>query len=323
MSMRISVVICTRNRESDLREALESLAAQDPPGEVCEVVVVDNGSTDATQKVVSDFTAPSWLSVRYVYEGVPGVSKARNTGIAAARGEIVAFLDDDAIADQMWIRGHLEPYQDAPEVASVGGKNLGLWLAQQPDWFGPEFNMLLGCAGFGDEPCTLTYPAKPLGGNMSIRKDVLTKLGGFPPLLGRKEGNLLSNEECEFFYRVSKTARKVVYAPDAVIYHKIYPWRATRRYLLRRWYWQGISDALMGQLTELPGRSVHISRGLKALLGCRRPLIAVVWHQLQRHPQKVMLNLATMCYYLGKARKELALGIQRSSVDVKSDSFGA
>lgn len=323
MSMRISVVICTRNRASDLREVLDSLAAQNPPGELCEVVVVDNGSTDTTPKVVSDFTAPGWLSVRYVYEGVTGLSRARNTGIAAAQGEIIAFLDDDVIADQMWIRGILKAYQGEPDVSCVGGKILGVWVDQQPDWFVPGFYMLLGCADFGDKPRILTYPDKPIGCNMAIRKDIITKLGGFPPLLGRKEGNLLSNEECDFFYRVSRADEKMVYAPAAVVYHKIYPWRATRRYLLRRWYWQGISDALMGQLTELPGRSVHISRGLKALLGCRRPLIAVVWHQFQGRPQMVMGSLVWVCYCLGKAREELTLGIQRSSVDVKSDSFGA
>jgi hypothetical protein len=106
----------------------------------------------------------------------------------------------------------------------------------------------------------------------------------------------------------------MVYAPDAVIYHKIYPYRATRRYLLNRFYWQGISDALTNQLIEPSSRPLHVLNGLKAMPYCLRALIATVLYQLKRNPQKVMVSMTGLWYLLGKARQELALGIGRAKV---------
>lgn len=318
----LSVVICTYNRADDLKELLDSLAQQQPPSEPCEVIVVDNASTDRTCEVTSEFTAPAWLTVRYIYEGIAGLSKARNTGIEAARGEIVAFLDDDLIADPMLLRSHLELYRLEPEACCAGGKSLALWLVAKPEWFAPRFNMMLGCGSFGDEPRVLTYPEKPLGCNMSIRKNVLTEIGGFSEELGRIGKSLLSNEECLLFHQIAEKGYKIFSAPAAIIHHKVYPYRATRNYLLRRMYWQGISDVLTNQLIEPSERRFHIHKGVRLLMRLALSLMAVVRHQIQRNPQKVMSALGSAFYLMGTLQEELTLALKKAAVlGEKTDGF--
>ncbi|MEE8471432.1 MAG: glycosyltransferase family A protein [Dehalococcoidia bacterium] len=95
MSIRVSAIICTHNRSDYLRQAIQSLADQTLPTEQYEVIVVDNGSTDNTRAVVEGFDHIA--NLRYVYEPILGLSQARNTGWQNARGEYIAFMDDDAI----------------------------------------------------------------------------------------------------------------------------------------------------------------------------------------------------------------------------------
>ena len=103
-----SIVLCTRNRAELLAHALASLQLIDYPKEQVELVLVDNGSTDATREVVENSAVRFPFAVRYVYEVEPGLSVARNRGISEARGRFLLFTDDDQLVDPAILREFAE-----------------------------------------------------------------------------------------------------------------------------------------------------------------------------------------------------------------------
>ena len=113
----LSVVIATRNRERWLTDALESLTRQTRPPD--EIIVVDNASEDNTREAVSQFQHR--LPVKYVFEGKKGIPYARNCGVKLAKGDIIAFLDDDSSADENWLRYIEMPFIRDPNIGIVGG----------------------------------------------------------------------------------------------------------------------------------------------------------------------------------------------------------
>src|SRR5436309_2344962 len=133
MTIQISALICTRNRADYLRKAMQSLATQSLPCEQYEIIVVDNGSEDHTRAVVDEFA--SLTNLVYIYEATPGLSRARNVAFRRAKGEFVAFLDDDAVASPQWLEKYLEVFRTySPTPGSVGGKCEPIWEIPQPAW---------------------------------------------------------------------------------------------------------------------------------------------------------------------------------------------
>ena len=121
--VNISVIVCTRNRGSVLDQCLQRFAWMEvPPGLSWEIVVVDNNSTDNTESVVRGFAERSGLDVRYVCERKPGGSHAHNAGIAAARGKILAFTDDDCMVDKGWMGAVAKEFESDPGLAGIGGR---------------------------------------------------------------------------------------------------------------------------------------------------------------------------------------------------------
>src|SRR5262249_6573654 len=151
--------------------------------------------------------------------GPRGLSGARNTGIAAATREIVAFLDDDAVADPTWLDELCQPYQRA-EIAVVGGRVVPRWDDQRASWFPPEFDWVIGCtyAGHPDEGAVRNV----IGANMSFRRSVLERVGGFDDAVGRIASHPSGCEETELCIRVGQQLPGAViwYAPAAVVHHR-------------------------------------------------------------------------------------------------------
>src|SRR3954469_5166852 len=168
-----SVVICahTEQRWDELRAALASVRAQTvPAAEV--LVVVDHN--DALLERAREGLDDDVLVI--ANDEAKGLSGARNTGTRAARGDVVAFLDDDATAEPQWLGGLLSAYQD-PEVIGAGGRIRPRWLGGQPAWFPPEFHWVVGCTYRG-MPERRAQIRNPIGANMSARRDLLLEVGG-------------------------------------------------------------------------------------------------------------------------------------------------
>lgn len=240
--MKASVAICTHNRAGDLREALLSLLQQ-RYDEAFEVIVVDNNSTDDTLRTVLEFQKIALFPVHYIFEERLGLSVARNRAIREANGEYVLFLDDDAIASPCWIRELAAVFDGDARIGCVGGRIDPVWEGGAPAWLAPENRTLYTILDYADGVVEMARPALPFGANMALRRSALDMDALFREDLGRVGSNLLSSEETELIDRI-RERYAVYYTSRAPVQHKIPRSRISRKWLLRRIYWQGVSRAV-------------------------------------------------------------------------------
>ncbi|TVP61959.1 MAG: glycosyltransferase family 2 protein [Nodularia sp. (in: Bacteria)] len=269
---QISAIICTHNRESYLGAAIDSLLAQDFSADF-EVIVVDNGSSDRTREVVEERLGDS--RVKYVFEPTIGLSVARNTGAKVASADIIAYLDDDAVASVSWLQVLYAAYENNSKLAIAGGKVTLLWPPniEPPSWLSPGLSGNLGAYDLGDRMVLIEQPGlTPRGLNYSLRRSFLEEIGGFDPQLGRVGKNLLSNEELQMTEFALQRGWQVAYLPEALVAHNVAPERLNRAWFLNRGWWQGISECYREQLAgkadfgQLQRGSERFLRGLyKAL----------------------------------------------------------
>jgi glycosyltransferase involved in cell wall biosynthesis len=241
--VKVSVIICTYNRAKTLGGAVESVAVQSLPDSLAwEIVVVDNNSPDQTRQVVEDLQRQYPERIRYVLERKQGISHARNAGIMAAEGEILAFLDDDETAGPDWLQ-NLTANLHTSEWAGSGGRVLPPTSSALPSWLSIKSSFASGpLAAFdlGLEPGPLNEPA--FGANMAFRKEVFEKYGGFRTDLGRIGKSMISNEDTEFGRRVMAAGLRLRYEPSALTYHPVEESRLKKQYFLEWWYYKGRSD---------------------------------------------------------------------------------
>ncbi|MBD2103410.1 glycosyltransferase family 2 protein [Leptolyngbya sp. FACHB-261] len=248
----ISAIICTHNRDSYLGAAIDSLLTQDYDN--FEVVVVDNASTDLTREVVEARLPHPRL--KYVYEPTAGLSVARNTGANTSTGEILAYLDDDAVASRPWLQVLSSAYQQHEKLAVAGGKVTLLWPegVAAPSWLSPNLASNLGAYDLGNEMVYIDRPGlTPRGLNYSIRRQFLEQIGGFDVNLGRVGKNLLSNEELHVTELALNLGWQVAYLPEALVAHNVSPERLAQSWFLRRGWWQGISECYRERLAGKAG----------------------------------------------------------------------
>lgn len=245
MNIQVSAIICTHNRTNYLRKSLQSLVEQNLASELYEIIVVDNHSTDNTQYLVKD-EFNHVTNLVYIYEPRLGLSPARNIGWQVAKGEYVAFLDDDAIAFPCWLENILKTFQDlSPQLGGVGGKVEPIWEATKPDWLPPQFLPYLTVIDWSDVPIILDDDKYIGGANMAFPKSLLEATGGFEFHLGRKGSNLMSNDELLLCDRIKEKGYYICYDPKIVVRHHIHPSRLTKNWFQKRYYYQGVSDAFV------------------------------------------------------------------------------
>ncbi|MGX2998085.1 glycosyltransferase [Streptomyces sp. JNUCC 64] len=262
----VSVVICvyTEERWDDIRAAVASARAQSlPPREV--LLVVDHNRA-LLERLSREYPAhgaaePSGgPAVRVLANSGPrGLSAGRNTGIAASGAPVVAFLDDDAVAERDWLRWLAAGYDD-PRVMAVGGRTVPAWASgRRPVWFPEEFDWIVGCTYRG-QPRGRARVRNVLGGNASFRRTAFEAAGGFATGIGRDGDNRpLGCEETELCIRLARARPDAVLLIDdrAVIHHRVPAARERFRYFRSRAWAEGLSKALVT-------RSVGAARGLES-----------------------------------------------------------
>jgi GT2 family glycosyltransferase len=242
--LTLSVVVCayTLDRWDEIRGAVNSLRGQYlPPDEILLVIDYNEALRARADAELRGVTV-------LVNEEQKGLSGARNTGLAAASGDVVAFLDDDAAAERDWTVRLLTAYQDR-RVMAVGGRILPAWAAARPSWFPPEFDWVVGCTYTG-MPEDAAPVRNVIGANMSFRRELLDDLGGFIHGLGRIGNRPLGCEETELCIRAGEhhPDRVILYQPAATVHHHVPPVRGTWRYFRSRCWNEGLSKAAVSRL---------------------------------------------------------------------------
>ena len=248
--IRLSLIIPTHNRAGQLLAALESVVRQDMPAGEWECVVVNNNSTDDTPARFAAFAAryPA-LNLRMVTETGPGVSYARNRGIAETSAPYMAFIDDDERINAGFIRAYVEFFDAHPDAVVAGGRIIAEYVSGRPAWMSKYVEMpIANPMAFGER--VRPYPAGrvPGGGNMAFRRAGLAGYGGFDPTLGRVNGELIGGEENDFFERLLLGGETIWYVPGAVMWHIIPPAKLTGAYFRRLSYNVGVSQRLRAEI---------------------------------------------------------------------------
>jgi glycosyltransferase involved in cell wall biosynthesis len=249
--MQVSVVVCTyaESMYPEFREAAESVLAQSYAD--VELVVVVDGTDAVYERVQSDLGHRDRV-VTHCNEENRGLAASRNVGAELASGDVVAFMDDDAVADEDWVERLVDAYEEHDPVA-VGGKMVPNWVAGRPRWLPEEFFWLVGVThrGFADGEGEVRNTN---GSNISFRRDVFLDLGGFDPAMGLQGERQLQAEEPEFCSRLYReTGEGVWYTPDATVAHKVLSHRLQTDWLLQRAFWQGYSKRAMEDLVPDSG----------------------------------------------------------------------
>ena len=239
--MKVTVIVCTYNRHQILVKALESVAASKLPGSVdWEILVVDNNSSDRTRDVVESFCRRFPRRFRYLFEPQQGKSFALNSGIREARGDVVAFLDDDVTVEPTWLQNLTAPLRDH-RWAGVGGRTLMAHPFSPPHWLalGEPYNLggiLCALFDLGDKVVELDRP--PYGANMAFRRAMFEKYGSFRTDLGPSPDRHVPrpNEDTEFGRRLIAAGERLRYEPTAVVYHPVLENRVQKEYFLGWWF---------------------------------------------------------------------------------------
>ena len=280
-----SVVVCTydEGRWQDLAACLGSLEEQTRhPLET--IVVVDHSP------VLLERVRKAFPGVRAIVNGRPrGLAGARNSGIEAAQGKIVAFIDDDARAEPDWLE-NLQPCFEDPANVGAGGALIPSWNGRKPSWFPLEFYWVIGCSYTG-LPKTAGPIRNPIGANMAIRTERLREIGGFreggdedAPRELRSRGMVRAAgnvpDDTDLAIRVNQRWPDAVwlYQPQARVHHTVTAERASLRYFLRRCHEEGVGKAnlsrYIGSTDGLRSERRHLSvvlprsvaRGLRDLV---------------------------------------------------------
>jgi glycosyltransferase involved in cell wall biosynthesis len=224
-----------------------------------EVIVVDNGSSDDTRGITATFCQDRG-NFRYLGEPRTGLSIARNTGIAASRGEIVAFTDDDAEPDTSWLERILKRFEEFPSnVGIVGGDVTPVWEGQRPAWLSDHLLRPLSAGlHWSTEPRVLRSGEWLVEVNSGYSKAALNRVGGFPERLGRV-GDLLLSGDGAVNLLIQRAGYFLFYDPSILVRHHIPPSRLTKDWFRRRAFWQGVSMNLLHRFVEETARRLGLA----------------------------------------------------------------
>lgn len=256
----ISAIVCVYNRADTLPDCLDALVAQSLPADRCEVIVVDNNSTDGSRDIAETYAARH-KQVRVVREEKQGLASARNRGMREATSPIAAFTDDDAVPASDWLERLLARFNALDEtVAAVGGELDPVWETPRPDWLtGDKLHHALSVRlGWSRYARFLSDEEWLCEANSAYRIAPVMALGGFPENLGRIGTNLLSGENA-INALLLRDGMRFFFDPEIRVQHQIARGRLTKDWFRRRFFWQGVTTYLVRKYLQENGGAVETS----------------------------------------------------------------
>jgi glucosyl-dolichyl phosphate glucuronosyltransferase len=304
----ISVIICTYNRCESLSKALQSLEKMPVPVDLAwELLVIDNNSSDKTPELVkSVIHAGTALPLKYVFESIPGLSCARNRGIRESRGEIIAFLDDDVVVSPQWLIEVRRAFQ-LYDAICAGGRVLLHDNNLRPSWWDKRYNVAVGEFDHGIEAIIDEREETliGIGANIIFRRSAFDLCGGFRTDMGRNAGQLTTGEETDMVQRLRRQKQRVMYYPDALVYHCVPAERFSKRYLRRhfynsgRWYFLKELDA-----PDMGARVLGVPRWrYRAALSRGGKLLSSFWQGRRAEAFSEQLQIAFFLGYFSGAQQ--------------------
>ena len=281
----LSVIICTYNRDKYIYNVLRSLAENTLSPEKYEIVLVDNNCTDNTQsecaRFVHDF--PS-VTFRSFVETNQGLSHARNRGISESRGDILVYVDDDALVNKEYLQTYADFFEQHPDIEAAGGPIIPKYETEEPDWMSHFTKALItGYKYLGDKPKEFPANDYPGGGNAAYRASVFEKVGMFNVELGRKGDSLVGAEEKDIFDKMTTLGMRFYYLPNAILYHLIPEKKLSKDYFNRLTYSIGKSERMR---TSAIGKWKYTKRLISECIKWAASIILCIRHTLTGHPKK-------------------------------------
>lgn len=300
--MDISVIICTYNRAASLTRCLSHLTGQKvPAGLEWEIIVVDNNSSDGTDKVVEQLARLHPIPIRYVKEPQQGLNYARNRGVVSCKSKYFAFIDDDILVSQGWLEA-IYASLVKNDADAVGGRIHLNKSLEIPSWIRPDMYGFLGYKDLGEEPFQMDGVKEyPFGGNMAFNRRVVEKIGLFNPNVGRKgagqkRGELFKGAETDYLHRLAAAGGRMFYEPNAIVYHQILPFQLKKRYFRTIHYNDGYQKACHDQ-TTYPRNLCGIPLFLFPQLA--RSIASYIFQLCHKGPNWAFRQQMTVAHFIG------------------------
>lgn len=242
----LSLIICTYNRDKYIYNVLKSIADNNFDKTNYEIVLVNNNSTDNTIEECKRFQL-DFPDVNYQYflEECQGLSYARNRGIKEAKGDILVYVDDDALVNKEYLQAYSDFFKNYPNAFAAGGPIIPKYETEQPSWMSYYTKELVtGYLYKGNQIIEFKKRRYPGGGNAAFKKEVFDEIGLFNVDLGRKGNNLLGAEEKDIFDKMEAKAMKYYYIPNAILYHIIPEAKLKKEYFNKLTYSIGKSERM-------------------------------------------------------------------------------
>jgi len=283
-SPKLSIVVCTYNRDKYIGKTLEHLYHQSLAKSDLEVVIIDNNSADRTPQICQDFIqSHPEAAFRYVVETNQGHSFSRNRGIQESKAELISFIDDDAFVHPSFGENIIQFFQENENVKVIGGKIIPVYEEQEPTWMSPFLLPLVSALDMGKLPRPFTGRKFPVGANMAFRRCVFDQYGLFNVALGRKGSGLMGGDEKELIYRLKTDNASIFYVPDVVVNHIIPKKRLTREYI--RGLAQGVGLSEKERLSTA-SFSQKIQRAFEELIKIEGTLVLFFWYLIKGQTAK-------------------------------------
>lgn len=241
-----SVILCTYNRDKYIYNVLKSIAENTCSVDQYEIVLVNNNSTDNTEAECQRFAAdfPN-VRFRYFEERNQGLSYARNRGIQESKGNLLVYVDDDALVNEAYLQAYFDFFATHPEIEAAGGPIIPKYETQEPAWMSKYTRQLItGKLYLGEKQREFPSNAYPGGGNAAYRSSVFEKVGLFNVDLGRKGDGLVGAEEKDIFDKMTSCGMRFYYLPTAILFHIIPEKKLTKDYFDRLTYSIGKSERI-------------------------------------------------------------------------------
>lgn len=283
--MTFTIAVCTRNRATLLARTLVALQSQIDDHPAIELLVVDNGSTDNTAQIVREL-AHERSNIRYILESKLGIAEARNRAAQEGQGIWLIYVDDDAVPLPGWFEAMQNAIQARRPVCVIGKVDLE-WEDERARWFPPKYETLLSRYDLGEIGHFVERGGYLLTTNAAFDRAQLLALGSFRTDLGHRGKNLLGGEDNDMFNRLIDASCRIWYEPEAVVMHWVPRERQTRRWLIRRVFWDGATQPLLdyglgrGRWPYWSEMGRDVRRVLRITLARRRNLLSAAgWFDL-------------------------------------------